>query len=1667
MKKITFLMALLFTCFGWYSNAQISIVENFESGSPGWVSTDFSNTTTVPCSGTTSRRDNLWSFSTSGTITSPNIVGQSNATDLSLSLDYKVINFSGLGATGPGWGNFEIQYSTNAGGDWISVAIINDDNHTVSAQCATLNYTVDAADLPSGVDFQIRIRSNWVSGDWWLYLDNIVAVQVANNPPSCDSVLTNPANGATDAEINGNISWSVATGIPTGYFLSVGTTSGGTEIINNLDVGNVTNYALGELEYSTSYYVTITSYNNIGTTTDTCIEQSFTTKLDPSLPIDCSAGPVNVTYCYGNNDTNVFTYTSSDGSPINLTINSGFVENNWDELIILDSDGVTNLNAAAPYGTAGNIGGLTFQSSGDTLSFSVQSDGSVSCESATTGNLPSGIDYTVTCATCENPTANFQLVSDCLNEPQFFVEVDVTSLGTATSLSLTDNQGSTPQVANAIGLFTFGPYPNATDVIITITNDNDANCTLNSSSITQPFCLEATVDCTVGPLNESYCYVNSDTNVFTYTSSDGSPLNLTIVSGFVENTWDELIILDSDGVTNLNAATPYGAAGNVGGLTFQSSGDSISFWVQADGLFSCDSGSAPMNTGIEYTVACATCVNPVANFEVVSDCLNAPQFFVEAEVSDIGSAASLTITDNQGSDPQFTSVAGTFTFGPYANLTDVVITIANDDDANCVVNSNALTQEFCIENTVNCATGPINAFYCYENNDTNVFSYTSSDGSPLNLIINSGAVENNWDELIILDSDGITNLNAANPYGNAGNISGLTFQSTGDTIFFAIDSDGSVSCASSGAPLNLGINYTVSCATCINPQATYQVVDDCDNGDQFLVDVNLTSLGDAESVTISDNLGSTPVSVSEAGITQFGPYPFLTDIIFTISNDQDVNCVINSAPIQLLACPPANDNCDGATIAAVNTGDSCDVVTSGTILAATPSGVPVGSCAGNPNDDVWFEFTAENEIQIISLLNIAGGTFNLDHALYEGNCGTLTELYCSPNTSSVTPQLVVGNTYYLRVFSFGSADETTTFDLCIRRAPTNIICDNAENFCTDGEALVSSNIIGIPNTGQIACLFTAPNPTWNIIQIGDPGLIEIQIAQTDESGNGIDVDFVLWGPFSSLEDVCNGLDNGCPTPGDCPNNTTNPNFYPFGNIIDCSYSFVSTENATINNAQTGEIYILLVTNFSNQPGTISISQTNAGVGSSGTITAEIEAVIESEEVVFFDTDGDPSTPEVAEVCGIETVTIIANSPFADSYIWYKDGFVMEGETGSTLTVTESDNYQVQAFDEQCDTDAFSQIVEIRIYREAFATQPADIITCEEPGSNGIEDFDLNSQIPAILDGQDPALFNVTFYTSLADANQNINAVSSPFDSAGQTIFVRVEDVDAALDNFLGCRAITQFELIISGPTPTATSVDFEVCDDMSRDGIEMFDLESHSPAILDGQDSSIFNVTYYLNEADAEAGVSALTSPYTNIATPQTIFARVESNVAVDCYSITDFDLIVSDIPSASFNNDNVDYEVCPNATVPIEISLVPDGYSGADVTVEWELDNAPFSEGSGLSIPVLVAGTYTAYITFNDTGCEFIVSETVIELETCVIPEGISPNDDGLNDTFDLSSYDVTRLEIFNRNGTLVYSKDNYQNEWFGQTNKGEELPVGTYFYTMTYEGGAKKRSAWVYISR
>ncbi|MCF6294368.1 MAG: gliding motility-associated C-terminal domain-containing protein [Flavobacteriaceae bacterium] len=1160
-----------------------------------------------------------------------------------------------------------------------------------------------------------------------------------------------------------------------------------------------------------------------------------------------------------------------------------------------------------------------------------------------------------------------------------------------------------------------------------------------------------TVDCTQPPLQMNYCYGNNDTISWLFTTNDGSPVRLIFNSGTIESCCDDILIYD--GTNNTGTLLYQGNnGGDLAGLTFDSTGDSLFMEVDSDSSVSCASGS---RTEWDFTVSCATCVNPVAAYSVVEDCVNGPQFLVDVDLTDLGSANSITISDNQGSAPQTTSATGIFTFGPFANNTDIVITVANDDDANCALTSGSLTQEQCVLNIIDCNAGPVDFLYCYGNNDTTSWLFTTNDGSPIRLVFNSGTIESCCDDILVYD--GPNNTGTLLYQGNnGGDLAGLTFDSTGDSLFLEVDSDGSISCASGS---RTEWDFTVFCATCVNPQATYQVIDDCNNGDQFLIDVNITSLGDATSLTISDNQGSTPVQTTTTGITQFGPYPFLTDIIITISNDQDVNCVINSSAIQLLACPPDNDNCVNATIAGVNDNALCSISTSGTILAATDSGVPSFSCTGTPDDDVWFEFIALNEVQVISLLNINGGTGDLGHALYDGSCENLNELYCVSDTSSLAISLIVGNTYYIRVFSNTSQpDQTSNFELCIRVAPENTECAGSSPFCADENgSIIFPNTTGIADDTDIACLFSAPNPAWYFIQIQDPGEIVVDVIQNtgfDANGNpigtGLDVDFVLWGPFAPGEAFCGNLDQGCPNPANCPNNTSNPNFYPYGNIIDCSFHPQDVETFTIDNAQTGEIYVLLVTNYSNDPGFIQLVQTNTGQVGSGSTDCSILC--------------DVDLGEDQDLCGFTSYTLIAESAYADTYTWYLDGFVINGESSNTLEVTESGVYTVVIDNNICEEPAQASAT-ITFYQEAVANAVDDIVTCDDASGDEIEDFNLDSQTSTILGTQDASEFVVTYHLSLADAQAAINPLASPYYNVvnPQTIYVRVEDVNAVGSNS-GCFSTTSFDLIISGPTPTATSVNFELCDDSSRDEIESFDLDSHSLNILDGQDDSIYTVTYYVNEANAVAGTNALTPIYENISNPQTIYARVESNQAIDCYSVTSFNLIVNDVPFTSFDNSTV-YEVCPNATVPIDVVAIAENYTESDVSINWYQDGVPISGQNGLSIPVLTEGNYTIEVTFNNTECLSSADVTVFELETCVIPQGISPNGDGYNDSFDLSSYDVHKLEIYNRYGNLVYSKENYTNEWVGQSKEGDKLPVGTYFYVMRYQDN-KQRAAWIYLN-
>lgn len=68
-------------------------------------------------------------------------------------------------------------------------------------------------------------------------------------------------------------------------------------------------------------------------------------------------------------------------------------------------------------------------------------------------------------------------------------------------------------------------------------------------------------------------------------------------------------------------------------------------------------------------------------------------------------------------------------------------------------------------------------------------------------------------------------------------------------------------------------------------------------------------------------------------------------------------------------------------------------------------------------------------------------------------------------------------------------------------------------------------------------------------------------------------------------------------------------------------------------------------------------------------------------------------------------------------------------------------------------------------------------------------------------------------------------------------------------------------------------------------------------------------------------------------------------------------------------------------------------------------------------------------------------------------MPNGFSPNGDGMNDNFEipgLTQYGNVKLEILNRWGNLVYQNSSYKNDWGGKNSGGEDLTDDTYFYTL-----------------
>ena len=98
---------------------------------------------------------------------------------------------------------------------------------------------------------------------------------------------------------------------------------------------------------------------------------------------------------------------------------------------------------------------------------------------------------------------------------------------------------------------------------------------------------------------------------------------------------------------------------------------------------------------------------------------------------------------------------------------------------------------------------------------------------------------------------------------------------------------------------------------------------------------------------------------------------------------------------------------------------------------------------------------------------------------------------------------------------------------------------------------------------------------------------------------------------------------------------------------------------------------------------------------------------------------------------------------------------------------------------------------------------------------------------------------------------------------------------------------------------------------------------------------------------------------------------------------------------------------------------------------------------------------------------CDHDGVDNRIDADVCesFLPQGISPNGDGKNDVLiipGVMGLKPNKLSIFNRWGSLVYEKDNYENDW-----NGGQLPDGTYYYMIDFNGNKPTGKSYIYINR
>lgn len=391
------------------------------------------------------------------------------------------------------------------------------------------------------------------------------------------------------------------------------------------------------------------------------------------------------------------------------------------------------------------------------------------------------------------------------------------------------------------------------------------------------------VVCGQAPMAFTYCYDNLQDKYWHYSSSSGAPLRMIINAGNIF-TGDVLSIYD--GPTEQSALLFSSVNGNIAGQVINSSGANLTMRLVSDDVGSC--ATQDFIPPMEWEVGCVDCNPVLANFNVVPDCANG-QFSVNVQIFAMGTADSVVIGSNAGSNTVTANAPGAYTIGPFPADSPVVVIAANPVNPYCSAVSPPLVNNPCP--TVGC--GPDSYTYCYTNNDGHQWAFQSPGTERIGIRFKAGTLASGD---IITIYDGLDPIMSAPLFsGNhGGNLNGLMVATSAGNpdhgFMLEAASDASGSCANGQAK---PWNYVVACYDgCTPPVATFSTVPNCTEGN-FSISVNVASLGSASSLSIENNGGTAPITATAAGTYSVGPFPVGQQVVVDVQGPS-VLCSLNS-----------------------------------------------------------------------------------------------------------------------------------------------------------------------------------------------------------------------------------------------------------------------------------------------------------------------------------------------------------------------------------------------------------------------------------------------------------------------------------------------------------------------------------------------------------------------------------------------------------------------------------------------------------------------------------------------------------------------------------------------------------------------------------------------------